>query len=53
MYSIDPPTSTGTLPRPRDRLDVCGGGQLVTRDGRCLSDVEDVELVMRDAVAFA
>ena len=40
------------MPRRGDRLDVGGGVLLVTRDGRGLGDVEDVELVMRDAAAL-
>ena len=39
-------------PPGRDRLDVGGGGLLVTRDSRGLGDVEDVELMMRDAVTL-
>ena len=39
----------GTAPARRDGLDVGGGGLLVSGDGRGLGDVEDVELVVRDA----
>ena len=43
---------TGTAPRRGDRLDVGGGGLLVARDRRRLGDVEDVELVVRDAATL-
>ncbi len=42
----------GTAPRRGDGLDVGGRGLLVAGDGRGLGDVEDVELVMRDAATL-
>ena len=49
MYIIEPPTITGTAPRAAMASTSAAARLLVAGDGRGLGDVEDVELVVRDA----
>ena len=49
MYIIEPPTMIGTAPRAAIASTSAAAALLVSGDGGGLGDVEDVELVVRDA----